>query len=54
MYNLAIMPGRRPIFLSLVSSLIWGTRDFFFKALLEPESHEKRQAKEDKKKGKKK
>lgn len=48
------MPGRRPIFLSLVSSLIWGTRDFLFKALLEPASHEKRKAKEEKKKAKKK
>ncbi len=46
------MPGRRPIFVSLVSTLIWGTRDFIFKAFLEPESHEERKKKEDKKKKK--
>jgi hypothetical protein len=44
------MAGRRPIFLSLISSLIWGTRDFLFKALLEPASHEDRKKKDKKKK----
>lgn len=49
-----VMPGRRPIFASLVSNLIWGTRDFLFKATLEPASPEKRKAKEAKKAAKKK
>lgn len=48
------MPGRRPIFASLISNLFWGTRDFLFKATLEPASHEKRKAKEDKKAAKQK
>jgi hypothetical protein len=48
------MPGRRPIFASLISSLIWGTRDFLFRATLEPASPEKRKAKEAKKAARKK
>ncbi len=47
------MPGRRPIFASLISNLFWGTRDFLFKATLEPASHEKRKAKEAQKAAKK-
>lgn len=47
------MPGRRPIFASLISNLFWGTRDFLFKATLEPASHEKRKEKEAKKAAKK-
>ena len=43
------MAGRRPIFATLLSSIILGTRDFFFKAMLEPASHKKRQEKEAKK-----
>ncbi|MEO9872814.1 hypothetical protein [Ekhidna sp.] len=46
------MPGRRPIFVSLVSNLFWGTRDFIFKATLEPASPEKRKRKEAAKKAK--
>ena len=52
--NQQIMPGRRPIFASLVYNLFWGTRDFLFKATLEPASPEKRKAKEAKKAAKKK
>ena len=48
------MPGRRPIFATLVSNLFWGTRDFLFKATLEPASPEKRKAKAAKKAAKKK
>ncbi len=40
------MPGRRPIFASLVTKLFWGTRDFLFKIILEPASPEKRKKKE--------
>ncbi len=43
------MAGRRPIFVSLITTLFWGTRDFLFKVTLEPASHEKRRAKEAKK-----
>lgn len=43
------MPGRRPIFASLITTLFWGTRDFLFKATLEPISAEKRKEKEAKK-----
>ena len=46
------MPGRRPIFATLVTSLFYGTRDFLFKVTLEPASHEARRAKEAKKKEK--
>ena len=48
------MAGRRPILATLISTLIWGTRDFMFKAMLEPASADKRKAKEEKKKDKKK
>ncbi len=48
------MPGRRPIFATLITNLFWGTRDFLFRATLEPASHEKRKAKEAKKEAKKK
>ena len=47
------MPGRRPIFASLVSNLFWGTRDFLFKVTLEPASPEKRKKKEAAKQAKK-
>ncbi|SNS93946.1 hypothetical protein SAMN05421640_1703 [Ekhidna lutea] len=47
------MPGRRPIFATLITSLFWGTRDFLFKATLEPASPEKRKAREAKKAAKK-
>lgn len=47
------MPGRRPILATLITSIFWGTRDFFFKVTLEPASPEKRKAKEEKKKAKK-
>ncbi|MEQ6167272.1 MULTISPECIES: hypothetical protein [unclassified Ekhidna] len=53
LYNHLVMPGRRPIFASLVSNLFWGTRDFLFKATLEPASPEKRKAKAAKKAAKK-
>ncbi len=49
-----IMPGRRPIFATLITSLFWGTRDFLFKATLEPASPEKRKAREAKKAAKQK
>ncbi len=48
------MPGRRPILASLITNLFWGTRDFLFKATLEPASPEKRKEKEAKKAAKKK
>lgn len=48
------MPGRRPIFASLITNIFWGTRDFLFRVTLEPASHDKRRAKEDKKKENKK
>lgn len=47
------MPGRRPIFFSLMSSIYHFFRDLFFKAMLEPESPAKRRVKRIKK-GKKK
>lgn len=43
------MPGRKPILATLISSFIDGTRDFFYRLLLEPESHAKRRAKRMKK-----
>jgi len=43
------MPGRRPILASLITTLLWGTRDFLFKVTLEPASPSKRKAKEKKK-----
>lgn len=43
------MAGRRPIFASLISDVLSFTRDFFYKILLEPESHAKRRAKKDEK-----
>ncbi|MEQ9466108.1 MAG: hypothetical protein RLN88_01780 [Ekhidna sp.] len=46
------MPGRRPILASLITNLFWGTRDFLFKATLEPASPEKRKQKEAAKKAK--
>ena len=48
------MPGHKPIFVTLVTDLITFTRDTLFKVLLEPASHEKRRAKEEKKKSKEK
>lgn len=48
------MAGRRPIFATLVTNLFWGTRDFFFKIMLEPDSHEERREKEAKKESEKK
>ncbi len=48
------MPGRRPIFASLISNLFWGTRDFLFKVTLEPASPQERKKKEEAKKAKKK
>ncbi|WP_425393050.1 hypothetical protein [Ekhidna sp.] len=48
------MPGRRPIFASLITNLFWGTRDLLFKATLEPASPEKRKEREAKKAAKKK
>jgi len=48
------MPGRRPIFATLISSLILGTRDLLFKMTLEPDSPAKRKAKQAKKEAKKK
>ncbi len=44
------MPGRRPIFATLVTDLYTFTRDSMFKIFLEPASHEDRRAKEEKKK----
>ena len=46
------MAGRRPIFATLITTLFWGARDFLFKVTLEPASHDKRRAKEAKKKKK--
>jgi hypothetical protein len=46
------MPGRKPIFATLVSDLYTFTRDSMFKVFLEPDSHEERRAKEEKKKNK--
>lgn len=46
------MAGRRPIFATLVTNVFVGTRDFFFKVMLEPASHDKRREKEEKKKAK--
>ncbi len=43
------MPGRKPIFATLVMDFIDFTRDFFYKLMLEPESHAKRRAKRMKK-----
>lgn len=43
------MPGRKPIFASLITNLFWGTRDFLFKVTLEPASPQKRKAQEAKK-----
>jgi len=43
------MPGRKPILATLVTDFIAFTRDFFYKLLLEPESHAKRRARRMKK-----
>ena len=53
-HSFETMPGRRPIFASLIASIFWGTRDLLFKVTLEPASHDKRKAKEAKKDEKKK
>ena len=44
------MPGRKPIFATLVVDVYTFTRDAMFKLFLEPASHEDRRAKEEKKK----
>ncbi len=46
------MPGRKPIFATLVTDIYTFTRDSMFKIFLEPASHEERRAKEEKKKKK--
>ena len=46
------MPGRKPILASLISGLMLFTRDFFYRVLLEPASHESRKSKENKTKKK--
>lgn len=43
------MAGRRPIFATLITNILWGTRDFLFKVTLEPASHEKRKEKQERK-----
>jgi len=40
------MRGHRPIFVTLVTDIFWRTRDFLFKIILEPASHEKRRSEE--------
>lgn len=47
------MAGRRPILASLISNLFWGTRDYLFKAMLEPDSPEERKRKEEERRNKK-
>lgn len=44
------MPGRRPIFVTLVGDIVSFLRDVLFKAILEPASPAKRRAKRMKKK----
>jgi len=46
------MPGRKPIFATLVTDIYTFTRDSMFKVFLEPASHEDRREKEKKKKDK--
>jgi len=48
------MPGRQPIFVKLIANVFWRMRDFLFRVILEPASHEKRKAKEAKKEKEKK
>ncbi len=40
------MPGRRPIFATLISNIYYKLRDTLYKATLEPEAPEIRKAKE--------
>lgn len=42
------MPGRRPIFVSLVSDLFYTLRDFLYKRTIEPKAPEIRKSKETK------
>ena len=46
------MPGRKPIFATLINDIFTFTRDSMFKAFLEPASHDDRKAKEEKRKKK--